>query len=429
VAGGQAVSERIAITTIVRSAGLDVPSGWLRVLSTDRWEQLAMAPLPDAVHRIHDTNPRGGLRGGRGVASTADRLAVALNDRVLLLDRDWRPAHVLSHPWMGGVHDIAADDEGLWISCSDNDMVLRLDWDGQLRGSWHWRADRRMRRALGFGWLPPVDRSMDHRDPRERGLRVDLGHVNAVASDGDAVLVGLGLLRVPMPLLWPYLRERGTRLAARAGFGGAADRAIELWRRFPLAKIQARWFPEDISRVTPGARPIDHGGPGEPGSTWVVAELLPGRGGRLRSRVLARHPAAAVPTHNVAAAGGWVVVNETARGRIVALDRETGAVVRSVEIAGDYPFPRGLLPLGDGRYLVGSQGPAALSVVDLAAERVDERVVLPDDRGEAPYAIGFVPSFLGDPGLLPTSRAGWGIEDADASPGGAGEELAPAATG
>jgi hypothetical protein len=417
------VSQRIAVTTIVRGAGLELPAGWLRVLSTDNWEQLAMAPLPDAVHRALDTNPRGGLRGGRGIASAHDRLAVAINDRVLVLDRDWRVERLLSHPWMGGIHDIAADATGLWATCADNDLVLRMDWDGRPCGMWHWRADRRMRRELGFGWLPSFTRSIDYRDPLEPGLRVDLGHVNAVAPEGDALLVGLGLVRTPIPLLWPALRERGTRFAERVGMGGAAARAMALWRRSPLARIGARRLPTDLTLVTPGQLAIDTGGAGEPGWTWAVAELRPDARGRLRSRLLARHPARAVPSHNLAVIDDLVVVNESARGRIVGLDRESGAIVRSVELPGDYPFPRGLIRLDDGRFLVGTKWPATLSVVDLAAERVDERIELPDDRDETPYAIASVPEDFGDPGRLPASRAEWGIEGADASQPRAGEAL------
>lgn len=409
------MSERIAVTTIVRGAGLDVPSGWLRVLSTDGWEQLAMAPLPDALYRATDPNPRGGLRGGRGIASAAGRLVVALNDRVLVLGPEWRVEHVLSHQWMGGVHDIVADATGVWATCSDTDLVLGLDWQGRVRSHWHWRADRHMRRALGFGWLPPFDRFMDHRDPLAPGLRVDVGHMNAVALEGDALLIGLGLVRAPTSLRWPYLRERGTMLAGKVGLGGAAEGAIALWRRSPFVRNRGRAFPDDLTLVTPGTLAIDTGGPGEPGWTWVVAEVRPNSDGELRSRVVARHPAGAVPTHNVATAEGWVVVNESARGRLVALDRETGAVVRSVQFPGDYPFPRGLLRLGDGRFVVGTKSPPTLAVVDLAAERMDERFALPDDRGETPYAIGFVPASFGDPGLLPASRAGWAIEGADAS--------------
>jgi hypothetical protein len=390
----------------------------------DGWQQLAMAPLPDALHRARDPNPRGGNRGGRGIASVDDRLAVAINDRILVLGTDWRPKRVLTHPWMGGIHDIAADETGVWAACADNDLVLNLDWEGALRGSWHWRADRRMRRELGFGWLPKFDRHIDHRDPCGGGFRVDLSHVNALALDGDALLVGLGLVHTPVPLLWPAARERGGRLAARAGLGELAAAAARLWRRSPGARIGRRHLAPDLTAVTPGSLPFHRGLPAEPGATWAVVELRPHAGRRPRPRVVAREPAGPMPSHNVIATRELLVVNDTARARVVALDRATGVIVHSVQLPGELPFPRGLERLDDGRFVVGTQQPAVLNVVDLAAGRVDERIELPDDRGESPYAIAHVPDSLGDPALLPSSRAAWGIPGGDAS--GAPQVLAAA---
>jgi hypothetical protein len=129
------MSFRLAVTTIVRYAPLDTPAGWLRVVELDGRSQLAMAPLPDALHRGADPNPRGGLRGGRGLAALPDRLAVAIHDRILVFDTDWRLDRVLSHRWMGGPHDIAADAGGLWVTCADNDLVVRLGSKGDGTGA------------------------------------------------------------------------------------------------------------------------------------------------------------------------------------------------------------------------------------------------------------------------------------------------------
>jgi hypothetical protein len=377
-----------------------------------------MAPVPDAVHRTRDPNPRGGLRGGRGLAVTPDRLALAINDRVLVLDSSWQLSSVMSHRWMGGIHDIAANEEGIWVACSDNDLVLQLDWAGRLRDSWHWRADRAMRRALGFGWLPHFERSTDHRDPLSPGLRVELGHLNAVACNGDAVFVGLGLIRTPVPLRWVAARERGLRAAERVGLGSLAHGAMARWRRSRAARIGRR-LPtgQDLLTITPGQLPIGFGGPGQPGWTWGVVELRPSAGRRRRgprARLIVHQPARGIPSHNVVASGDLVVVNETARARVVAVDR-ADRIVHSVEFPGKLPFPRGLLELPDGRFLVGTQHPAALNVVDLAAERIDECILLPDDRDESPYAIVSVPESFGDPSALPATRAAWGIPGADAS--------------
>jgi hypothetical protein len=65
---------------------------------------------------------------------------------------------------------------------------------------------------------------------------------------------------------------------------------------------------------------------------------------------------------------------------------------------------------------VGTRDPAALTIVDLDAERVDDRIELPGDCGESPYAVVALPDGFEDPaGRLPVTRAGWGLEGGDAS--------------
>ncbi len=63
--------------------------------------------------------------------------------------------------------------------------------------------------------------------------------MNAVALDGDSLLVGLGLVHAPVPLLWAAARERVGRLAERAGLGRLAGAAVRAWRRSPGARIGA----------------------------------------------------------------------------------------------------------------------------------------------------------------------------------------------
>ena len=118
---------RVAVTTTTRNTPLEVPSGWLRIFDWEAQRQVAMAPLPDAVHRARDPNPRGGFRGGRGIAFAGDRLAVGINDRILVLDHEWQLQRVISHRWMGGVHGISANEDGVWTACCDNDLVVGFD--------------------------------------------------------------------------------------------------------------------------------------------------------------------------------------------------------------------------------------------------------------------------------------------------------------
>jgi hypothetical protein len=117
----------------------------------------------------------------------------------------------------------------------------------------------------------------------------------------------------------------------------------------------------------------------------------------------------------VLAAEDMLVVNDSASGRVLGVDGETGAIVHAVQLPGELPFPRGLVALGDGRFLVGTQWPVALHVVDLPSERIVQRMPLSDDRNESAYAIAPVPAAFRDPAQLPQTRAGWEIPGADAS--------------
>lgn len=409
------MSTRLAVTTIVRGAPLATAGGHLRIVDLEAGTQHA-APLPDPVHRARDTNVRGGLRGGRGLAALPDRLAVAINDRILVLDAAWNVTSVISHRWMGGLHDLAANERGIWATSADNDLLLNLGWDGRLLDHWHWRTDRRLCRALGHGRLPHFDRWTDHRDPLGGGLRVDIGHVNAVALDGDGLLVGLGMVRAPASLWWPLARERGLRLAGRLGLGRVAQGAVDRWRSSPAVAIGRRQAAgAGLVAITPGTIGFEPGGEPPEGWTWAVVELRPD-GRSHRPRIVTRRPSDALPAHNAVAHGELVAVCDSPGRRVVGVDRRSGQIVRAVALPGDFPFPRGLARLPDGRLVAGTQMPAALNVIDLDAQRIDERILLEDDRAETPYAIAPLPPAFDDPaGRLPTTRAGWGIIGADAS--------------
>nr|MDQ3936305.1 hypothetical protein [Actinomycetota bacterium] len=204
------------------------------------------------------------------------------------------------------------------------------------------------------------------------------------------------------------------RLASRGGLGFATEAALSALRR--LSAKPGGPASRAATAVAPGA--IFAGPEGPPG-TWAVAELPRERtAGRLSGRLVARHPAAGRPAHDVVPYDDLLAIADSPRGTVLGLDRRTGAVVRTVELPGDHQFPRGMLRLDDGRLVVGTQDPAALTVVDLHEERVCERLLLPGDRGESPFAITPVPACFEDPdGRLPATRAGWGIAGADASAG------------
>ena len=97
---------KILISTIVRNAHhtersaaiclLDLPTASVRRLA-----------VPEAAHRNSDLNPRGGMRGARGVAVAGDEIFVANYGSILRYDREWNLKSIISHPHCADIHDIA----------------------------------------------------------------------------------------------------------------------------------------------------------------------------------------------------------------------------------------------------------------------------------------------------------------------------------
>jgi hypothetical protein len=77
---------RAIVTTVVREAGMYEPSGFVRVVDLERRSVVRCWPMVESRRRALDTNPRGGLRGAKGVGVHGDRLVVANVERLFVFD-------------------------------------------------------------------------------------------------------------------------------------------------------------------------------------------------------------------------------------------------------------------------------------------------------------------------------------------------------
>jgi len=191
-------SGRLLVTSIVRHADLRQASGFASVLELDSGRILMRSPVPESTRRARDPNPRGGLRGARGIAFCGNKLALANTERVLIFDSNWRLKNEITHPLMAGIHDLLADPEGIWVTCTSADLLVRVSWEGDLVSVWEWRADARLRTQLGFKQLARVNRGIDFRDPESsRSAPRNLAHLNSIHHSGDRILVSLGRVIPP----------------------------------------------------------------------------------------------------------------------------------------------------------------------------------------------------------------------------------------
>jgi hypothetical protein len=375
------VGRRIAVSSVIRNVPAALESGRLRVVDLESGETLLSAPVPQSAHRRVDPNPRGGLRGARGVSFSGDRFVLANTERLFVFDTEWRMVGELSNSWTADIHEVLAEPDGIWVTCAACDLLLKLGWDGEVLASWSWRSDRALATGFGFDSLPEVQDGIDYRDPRQRGHAVhDVGHLNAVTRARGGLLVSLGRVLTPRAYRTRGLTRRVRLAAARAPITRPVMAA--LGRRY-VRKAQTDVLPMPDRR---------------PGSSALVLVSDPAATDATPSAdVILRQDGLDLPNHNGLAVGDLVAYNDTNGCRLVARDRRNGGSPRSVEVPGNPGYARGLAWLGGETFIVGSQRPLALHTIDLGAGRVTASTVIGKDPWESVSSIALVPDSFDDP--------------------------------
>jgi hypothetical protein len=379
----------VAVSSVVREGVLGSPTGYLRVIDLDSGRILYCGFPPESVYARDDPNPRGGSRGTKGISACPGRVAVAVAERVSMFDDSWRLVGEASHPWFGLLHGILAEPDGVWVTATACDMLLKLSWDGDLIDSWLWRSDPALRRALDLGSSPSFDPNRDYRDTLATGGGFDTAHLNAVARGRDGLILNFGQVRSKDALR----RHRRERLLIRPLEAVPAARPL-------LRRVRRRRLD----------RPPDHGADGRPLPlhSFALVELLdrPAANGgtstedERSARVIHRRNGVGIPNHDVLEAGGHLLYNDTNANQLVTLDRR-GTEVSRVTLPGAPGFARGLAWLGGDLFLAGNESPASVHTVDLAGGRVVSSLSLDGPPKESVSAIAVLPdSFSAPPSRL-----------------------------
>jgi hypothetical protein len=328
---------RAVVTSNVRFAAPPQPSGYLRVVDLDTGVVLLTTPMAESLFRAHDPNPRGGQRGGRGLSVHGGRLVVANAERIFVLDTSWRLVDELSHPLAADIHDVLAEERGIWVASTACDGLVLLGWDGTLKHVWTYRDHRKLVKDLGLprSALEPFQRDFDYRDPRYRVDGCNSVHLNSVAPDGDGLLVMFGRME------------------------GLTE---ETWQN--LSSV--------VVRVS----------------------------GKGKGTILCRSDGLVVPNHNVAREGELILFNDSNASRLVAYDPAMREERLSIEIPGSPPYARGLSRVGPNRWLVGSQSPLAVYAIDLERGETVREYPFESSKNESVYAIAVLPDEFAEPPRL-----------------------------
>src|SRR5207302_154420 len=103
-------SMRVIATTVVReSIRGKQKTGYIYDVDWDTRSVRRRVPVPEPRYPESDDNPRGGVRGGRGVAVIPAGIVVANYDTLHTYDDDWNSLDAFSHPLFVGLHEIDWD--------------------------------------------------------------------------------------------------------------------------------------------------------------------------------------------------------------------------------------------------------------------------------------------------------------------------------
>jgi hypothetical protein len=328
---------RVAITSVVRYAIPTEISGCLRILDLERGRLSFVTPSPESTWRPHDPNPRGGTRGTRGVSVYGDRLVVANAERLFVFDTSWNLVSELSDRLMVDVHDVLAEERGIWVTATGIDLLLLVTWDGRLEHDWTFRKNRKLLKELGFRKrsLPWTDPALDLRDPRLRGAGYDRLHLNSLGRSSEGLLLSFG-------------------------------------------------------RVCPSSNPTAE-------MLSALVRMTENGAGDPQLEILHRRPGIRMPSHNVAEDGDLLVYNDSSSNCLVAFDRVRGESRYEVPIPGSPPYARGLARIGDDLWLVGSQAPLSVHAVDLRREEVVASYPLGGIQDEVVFGICPLPEEFDEP--------------------------------
>ena len=144
----------------------------------------------------NDPNPRGNSRGGKGILVTANEVFVGTYHTILVFDHNLNLLRTISNPLFVDIHEIALDQNDIWVSSTTIDAAIKVDQWGGGTGEFWPRENRKLQRELGLFPLA-IDKSVDNRLLHlYSSLSEQPGHVhlNSVTKCGSRTYVFLNRL-------------------------------------------------------------------------------------------------------------------------------------------------------------------------------------------------------------------------------------------
>jgi len=363
---------RLIATLARREAPLAASSGWMCVIDLEGRCVLQKTAGIEPPHRAQDINPRGGMRGMRGLSFYKDELAVAGYSAVFLFNRHWDLLRTFTHPSVSGIHEILYVGDGLWVTSTANDLLARFDRLGTLDQFHDIRSQRSLMKKVGGPLKQMISRDdilrggFDFRDRSYFKLDAyDRTHLNAIAIAPDGRLwLSLGLIvgdyfALLMNIKTIMLESRvwNTFLALNRG----------IRRLLGLKKLML----SDLAI--------------QPANT---SSALVSFDGKEDWQLVLKFKASQNPFHSVRILpDGTGLYLDTSHGRLLQFDLQ-GNMLSNIKVSDN--FLRGLLVLPNGRLAIGAGN--MLLYFDRVTQKVVDEIELSDDPHDTVFDVKLLPS-------------------------------------
>jgi len=176
------------ISAIRRYAAFNEPSSFIYVVNLDERRVLQRSVMVDPPYRELDPNPRGGLRGAKGISIREDQIAISNGSMVFRYDPQWNLLGAITHPTCACIHDILYNDDTLWVTSSQTDFLFQFDLSGNIQNFHNARHFSSVSKEIG--WNPPIRMTeesvtlgkIDFRNPSTHDKQTyNRAHINSVA--------------------------------------------------------------------------------------------------------------------------------------------------------------------------------------------------------------------------------------------------------
>jgi hypothetical protein len=362
---------RVIVTTNIRNVPSDKTSGFLYVVDLDEQKILVTTSGIEVPHREKDINPRGGMRGMRGVSIHEGELAVALFSSILFFDRSWNLVRTITHPAIASIHEIDYSKAGVWVTSTANDLLARFDLEGRLCEHYYLPEQKGFKKVIGVSFRNSLsqrniaDKTNDFRIRSYFKSDVyDRLHLNSlcVLPDGQ-ILLSLGSIVNEAFQVWIAIKS----LLLGLGMWNAVLKVNRSTRH--LFNLKKKQFSELIIQPAKSSSAIISQ---NSNGTWSVH---------------LKFPVDQNPSHSLRClADGSLLYLKSSTGHLIHFER-SGRMISETKVT--EKWLRGLLVLQDGNLLMGASNDILL--FNLKEKKVISEIRLSDNDQEHVFDIKDLP--------------------------------------